>query len=195
MISFMALSSSSRAVEDLEQMYNWSHRPLFSSVNPALRCSPDLQQPAPIHERCWMLADSTTFADEVLIKVLSLSRLAWPGRLACPLPEIVNMRGRQQGTAPLNIQAHGSTMKLCPIESVFVTKAAGGSRFTHQSGEPGEVLTGAASPRTTDVCGIAGSRSEMVYLDRDARSTPVATYDGIRGDRPDGLISPWGGSR
>ena len=43
--------------------------------------------------------------------------LAWPGRLACPIPEIVNMRGRQQGTAPLNHQAHRVTMISCPVES------------------------------------------------------------------------------
>ncbi len=122
-----------------------------------------------------MLADIPSMSIEDIIKNLVITEVAWPGRLACPIPEIVNMRGRQQGTAPLNIQAHGTTMKLCPIESVFVTKAAGGSRFTHQSGKPGEVLTGAALPRTTDVCGIAGSRSEVVNLDRDARSTPVAT--------------------
>ena len=107
--------------------------------------------------------------------------LAWPGRLACPTPEIVNTRGRQQGTAPLNTQAHLATMKLCPVESVFVKKATGGSQFTHQSGEPGQVLTGAASPRTTDVYGVAESRSEMVNLRRDVRSTPAVRH----------FCSPW----
>lgn len=44
----------------------------------------------------------------------------------------------------------------------------------HQSGKPGQVLTGAASLRTTDVYGVAGLRSEMVNLDWDEGSTPVA---------------------
>ena len=46
-------------------------------------------------------------------------------------------------------------MRSCPVESVFATKTAGGLLFIHQSGKPGQVLTGAASLRTTDVYGVA----------------------------------------
>ena len=67
-------------------------------------------------------------------------------------------------------------MKSCPMESVFVTKAVGGLRFTHQSGKPGQVLTGAALPRTTDVCRDTGSRIKMANLVCDAGSTLVARH-------------------
>ena len=65
-------------------------------------------------------------------------------------------------------------MRSCPVESVFATKTAGGLLFMHQSGKPGQVLTGAASLRTTDVYGVAGLRSEMANLNWDEGSTPVA---------------------
>ena len=67
-------------------------------------------------------------------------------------------------------------MKSCPMESVFVPKAVGGLRFIHQSGKPGQVLTGAALPRTTDVCRDTGLRIGMVNLTCDTGSTSVARH-------------------
>jgi hypothetical protein len=84
------------------------------------------------------------------------------------------MQGRQQGTDLLNNQAHLETMKSCPVELAFVTKTTGGSWFIHQSGKPGQVLTGAALPRTTDVCRDTGSRIEVANLIRDVGSNPAA---------------------
>jgi len=100
-------------------------------------------------------------------------RLAWPGRLACPTPEIVNTRGRQQGTAPLNYPSPQSDNEILSCRAGVCNE--GGRRVAvHAStGEPGQVLTGAALIWTTDVCGVAGSRSEVVNLDREEGSTPA----------------------
>ena len=46
----------------------------------------------------------------------------------------------------------------------------------HQSGEPGQVLTGAALLRATDVYGIAGLRSEVTNLGMDEGTTAVARH-------------------
>ena len=96
------------------------------------------------------------------------------GELGVPYTVNRQYTGGQQGAAPLNIQAHRATMRSCPVESVFAKKTAGGLLFMHQSGKPGQVLTGAASLRTTDVYGVAGLRSDVANLNWDEGSTPVA---------------------